>query len=111
MKLFYAGLCLLGIALPYGAFIPWVLENGFSPGIVLQEILASRLSVFAWMDVLVSAVVLIGFIIYQGAKDSVPILWAPILGTCAVGVSFGLPLFLFFREIALDKLSSNTGEY
>jgi hypothetical protein len=30
-------------------------------------------------------------------------LWLPLAGTCLVGVSFGLPLFLYLRQIHFDR--------
>ena len=62
------------------------------------------LSTFAWLDVLVSAVVLIGFIRHEGLRVPVAGLWMPVAGTCLVGVSLGLPLFLLMRERALRRV-------
>ena len=60
---------------------------------MLVEILASRMSLFAWVDVLVSAVVLIAFIRHEGRRASIPGLWVPIAGTGAddqgVGIARG----------------------
>ena len=46
----------------------------------------------------ITAIVLIAFIRVEGRRMNVPNLLAPILGTYLVGLSFGLPLFLYFRE-------------
>ena len=103
MKIFYGFLCVLGTALPYGAFIPWVLNNGLNVTLMLEEIVNSELSLFAWLDVAVSALVLFGFIFAEGRKLQMDKLWIPVLGTCTVGVSLGLPLFLLLRESHLNK--------
>ena len=101
---FYAVMCVLGTVLPYSALVGWGVENaGLSVAAMLAEILASRMSLFAWADVLVSAVVLIAFIRHEGRRASIPGLWLPIVGTCAVGVSLGLPLFLLMRERELRR--------
>lgn len=55
------------------------------------------------MDVLVSAIVLIGFILFEGNRKGMSLLWLQIVGTLVVGVSLGLPLFLFLRERHLEK--------
>ena len=55
------------------------------------------------MHVIVAAIALLGFILYEGKRHNIRHLWFPILGTCTVGVSFGLPLFLFMREVQLSK--------
>lgn len=90
MVKFYALMCVLGTVLPYGALVGWSVENGgWDVAAMLAEIAGSRMSLFAWADVLVSAVVLIAFIRQKGRRASVPGLWLPIAGTCAVGVSRG----------------------
>ncbi|MCY3659298.1 MAG: DUF2834 domain-containing protein [Caldilineaceae bacterium] len=61
------------------------------------------MSTFTWFDVLVSAVVLIVFIRSEGRRAAIPLLWVPIVATCVVGVSLGLPLFLLLRERALCR--------
>ncbi len=104
MVRFYALMCLLGTVLPYGALVAYGVENGgLDVAAMLAEIAGSRMSLFAWADVLVSAVVLIAFIRHEGRRASVPSLWLPIAGTCAVGVSLGLPLFLLMRERELRR--------
>lgn len=103
MKYFYGVLSILGIVLPYSQFIPWLYENGLNIPLFLQEAGHSRIGAFAWMDVVVSVIVLIGFILYEGSKKGIRGLWFPIVGTLTVGVSFGLPLFLFIREIHLER--------
>ncbi len=101
---FYASMCVVGTVLPYAALGAWVVENGvFDIGAMVVEIAASRMSMFAWLDVLVSAVVLVAFICSEGRRASTSLLWAPIVATCVVGVSLGLPLFLLLRERALRR--------
>ena len=103
MKILYGILCLLGIALPYWQFIPWLIENGIDIPALVGEAASLKISAFAWLDVLVSAIVLLGFIIYEGLRLKMKQLWLPILGTLTVGVSLGLPLFLLQREIHLEN--------
>jgi len=83
-------------------FIPWVIENGVNVSLMVSEAASTRIGAFAWADVLVSGAVLIGFILVEGSRIRMKKLWLPILGTCAVGVSFGLPLFLLKRELHLE---------
>lgn len=103
MKYFYGVLCLLGALLPCGMFVPWVIENGINIRLFVAEAASTRIGAFAWLDVLVSGVVLIAFILVEGARMQMKKLWLPILGTCAVGVSFGLPLFLLQRELHVER--------
>ena len=104
MMNFYWVMCVFGTVLPYYFLIQWGLENGGLDGaLMIGEVAASRMSSLAWADVLVSAVVLIHFIRIEGRRMSIPNIWLPIAGTCVVGVSLGLPLFLAMREIERSK--------
>jgi hypothetical protein len=85
----------------------WISENGIEINALISEIIDSRITSFAWLDVFLSAVVLIGFVNYEGSRLKMGKLWVPILGTCAVGVSFGLPLFLLLREVQLTKVPNS----
>lgn len=98
MKLFYLGMSVLGLLLPFTQFVPWLLEFGLDLTLLLSEALATPLFAFAWLDVLVTAMVVIGFIIGDALRRSVSVLWLPIFGTLLVGPSFGLPLYLYLRE-------------
>ncbi len=104
MKYFFGLLTIVGIILPYMELIPWIGENGFNLTMLVNEARQNRISTFAWLDVIISAVVLIGFILYEGKRMGIKHIWIPIIGTLTVGVSFGLPLFLLLREIQMDKM-------
>lgn len=98
MVKFYLVLTLLGILLPYGAFIPWLATNGLDIGLLLSEAVANPISIFAWLDVLVAAVALLGFIVVDGQRHQVKYRYLAVLGTLSIGVSFGLPLYLYLKE-------------
>ncbi|MNV22300.1 hypothetical protein D3C71_1132660 [compost metagenome] len=103
MKYFYGVLSFLGLVLPYSQFIPWVVRNGLDLTLLFEAITSSRIGAFAWMDVLVTAIVLMGFILLEGTRKKMKYLWLPIAGTLLVGPSLGLPLFLFLRQLHLEK--------
>lgn len=107
MKYVYAILCLLGIVLPYCAFIPWLGEHGFNLTLLVEQAMGSSISAFAWLDVLISAIALIGFILVEAKRLRMARAFIPILGTCLVGVSFGLPLFLLMRERHLERTAAH----
>ena len=99
----YLILCVLGFALPYSQFVPWVLANGLPLKLFVQQLFANRIGGFFGLDVLVSAVVLFRFVRQEGQRLSMRGLWAPIVSTLLVGVSLGFPLFLYQRELALES--------
>ena len=98
MKLFYLAMSVLGLLLPFTQFVPWLFEFGLDLPLLLSEASATPISAFAWLDVLVTAMVVIGFIIGDSLRRGLSVLWLPILGTLLVGPSFGLPLYLYLRE-------------
>ncbi|EJE4150253.1 DUF2834 domain-containing protein [Vibrio parahaemolyticus] len=98
MVRFYLVLTLLGVLLPYGAFIPWFLSNGLDIFQLYRDAVANPISIFAWLDVLVSAIVLLGFIVVDGNRNKVKYWYFAVLGTVFVGVSCGLPMYLYFKE-------------
>jgi hypothetical protein len=54
------------------------------------------------MDVIVSAVALMVFVRGESQKPRIPGGWLPLAAVLMVGVSLGLPLFLYLRERALE---------
>jgi hypothetical protein len=103
---FYLVCCVLGLLLPYSQFVPWLLEHGLNVTLFCRELFTNRISSFFAMDVIVSAIVLLWFIQSEGRRLRVGLLWFPTIGTLVVGVSFGLPLFLFLREFTLDRTTA-----
>src|SRR5438046_6765999 len=109
MKLQYLYLvfCLIGLLLPYSQFVPWIMEHhGLSMPLFIRDLFANRISAFFAMDVIVSAIGLLIFIKAEGRRAGVALLWLPIVGTLVVGVSLGLPLFLYLRQLQLDRTTS-----
>ena len=100
----YLFLCVLGAAIPYSQFIPWVMENGLTLGLLVRQVFANRISAFFGLDVLVSSIVLLVFMRIEGRRLRLPFRWLPIVGLCAVGVSLAFPLFLYLRERATEGL-------
>jgi len=93
----YLLLCIAGFLLPYSQLVPWVMQHGLDLPAFFSALFANRVSAFFGLDVIVSALVLLVLVLGEGRREKVPMLWAPVVGTLAVGVSFGLPLFLYLR--------------
>jgi len=98
----WLALALVGTVLPYSQFLPWLAEHGPNVPLLFAELFSTRVGAFFGLDVLVSAVVLIAFIRREGAKRKMRMLWLPVAATCLIGVSCGLPLFLYLRERQLS---------
>ncbi len=98
LKDLYLTLCILGTVLPYSQFVPFLREHGLDARLFLDHLFANSVSGFFGMDVLVSSVVLWVLVFSEGRRAGVKHLWAPIVANVTVGVSLGLPLFLYMRE-------------
>jgi hypothetical protein len=98
----YLALGVIGTVLPYWKLLPWLMDHGLNVPLLCQELFATRIGAFFGLDVVVSAVVLLLFVVVEGHRTAIPHSWVPIVATLLVGVSLGLPLFLFLRQRKLD---------
>jgi hypothetical protein len=94
----YLFLCVLGTILPCSQFIPFLAENGLDIRLFIEQLFANRISGFFGMDVIVSSLVLWAFVFTEGRRRRMKHLWVYIACNLTVGVSLGLPLFLYMRE-------------
>lgn len=101
-KNLYLALCVLGTLLPYSQLVPFVRQYGLDAGAFVGQLFANRISAFFGLDVIVSSLVLWVFVLIEGRRDGVRGLWAPIAANLLVGVSLGLPLFLYLRAARRD---------
>ena len=106
----YLFLCIVGTVLPYSQFLLWISEYGLDFSLLFEQITSSRIAAFGWLDVVVSAVVLFVFMFTDGVEKRVGRLWVPAVGTLVVGVSLGLPLFLYLVEVTEEGREGVGGE-
>jgi hypothetical protein len=107
LRYVYLALCVLGLVLPYWQFVPWFLEHGLDLSLFVHQLFANRIAGFFGIDVIISSLVLWVFVFAEGARLGMRGLWLPVIATLLVGVSLGLPLFLYMRQVQLDKPASN----
>lgn len=98
LQYLYLALCVLGTLLPCSQFVPFIAEHGFNMPLVIEQLFANRISGFFGLDVIVSSVVLWVFVFAEGRRRQMRHLWVYLLCNLTVGVSLGLPLFLYMRE-------------
>ena len=101
-KTLYLALCLAGVLVPYWQFLPWLLQHGLNLRLFAGELFANRIGAFFGMDVIVSAVALLAFTRIESARLGIRRRWLVLLAVLTVGVSLGLPLFLYLREPHLE---------
>ena len=99
----YLILCVIGVVLPYSQLVPWSLQHGLDLSLFFHQLFANRIGGFFGLDVIVSSFVLWVFVFAEGGRIGMRHLWLPVLASLVVGVSLGLPLFLYMRQLHLDE--------
>ena len=97
----YLALCVAGLLILNAIFAPWFIEHGFSPALFVRDLFANDVSSFFGLDVIISAVVVCAFAAIEGRRLRVRRWWLAIAAFGLVGVSLGLPLFLYQRQVHL----------
>lgn len=96
--------CILGTVLPYSQFVPFLLEYGLDLSQFIEQLFATRISAFFGIDVIISALVLLTFVFWEGRRLQMKHLWIYVISLLLVGVSLGLPLFLLMRHRKFEEL-------
>ena len=99
----YLILCVIGAILPYTQYVPFVLAHGWNLQIFFQQMLANPISIGFTLDLVVAAIVFIIFIFVEGRRLKMSFLWLPLTVTILIGLSSGFPLFLYMRQLHLDR--------
>ena len=95
----YLILAVIGFIAPYYFFLQ---VRAFDLAALFQQFSASRILSGIAMDLLVSVIVFWYFMFTEARKLQMKNSWAYLLATLLVGLSFALPLFLYFRERRLE---------
>lgn len=103
MQWLYALAAILGTVLPLSFLFPFLAVNGLDLPLFFRQLFQNHISAFFGMDVFASAFALWLFVFSEGRRQGMKHLWIYPLCTLTVGVSLGLPLFLFLRERNLNK--------
>ena len=106
MRHFYLVLSVVGVLIPNAPFYPWIAQHGLDGRRFVADLFANGVSSFFGLDVLLTALVVCGFVIVEGRRLRLRRLWMPIAAVCVVGVSLGLPLFLYQRQLRLDHAAT-----
>ncbi len=98
MQWLYLVAAAVGAALPLSYLSRFLAAHGPDPRLLVGQLFQTDVSAFFGVDVIISGLVLLVFIAREGRRLRMRNLWAYAPCTLLVGVSLGLPLFLFFRE-------------
>ena len=102
MKKLYLITAILGAALPLSQLIPFLKAHGLDLTLFFTMLFSNNVSGFFGLDVIVSSLVLWIFVFSEGQRLGMKRLWFYVVCNLMVGVSLALPLFLLFRERALE---------
>ncbi|MDY6830133.1 MAG: DUF2834 domain-containing protein [Pseudomonadota bacterium] len=97
MKWLWAVFCVLGTLVPMSQLALWIAEYGPDLPRMVQQVGGDRLSRFAWLDVVLSALALIAYVLWDQARGGFRHAVWVILATCTIGVSLGLPLYFLLK--------------
>ncbi len=98
MQWLYLSAAFVGAALPLSYLFRFLAAHGLDLPLLVAQLFQTDVSAFFGVDVIISGLVLLVFVAREGRRLGTMRLWACVLSTLLVGVSLGLPLFLFFRE-------------
>ena len=99
-KNIYLILAIVGFVAPYYFFLQ---VSGFDLAQLIQQISASSVLSGVAMDLMVSVIVFWVYVFAEANKLQMRNPWLYLLATVLVGLSFALPLFLYFREKRLES--------
>ena len=102
-KNIYLLFAVLGFYAPCYFFFKFLSANGFDIPSLISQLFANNISTFFAVDLIVSILVFWVWMITEANKWQMKNWWLYILASLTVGLSFALPLFLYFRERQFEK--------
>lgn len=103
MKNVYFILSLIGLIVPYYFLLSFIAANGLNISLLLRQLFANDISTFFAIDLVISIIVFWIFTVNETRKLKMNNRWLYVLASLTVGLSFALPLFLYFREGQLEN--------
>ena len=95
-------LALIGLVVPYWFFFRFLSANGLNVALLIQQLFANDISTFFAVDLAISILVFWIYLFSEAFRIQMKNSWIYLLASLLVGLSFALPLFLYFRERKLE---------
>src|SRR5574341_943507 len=102
-KNIFLALAIIGFLAPYYFFFSFFGESGFNFPLLVQQVFANSISIAFGIDLTVSIIVFWIYLFAEANKLQMKNSWLYLLASLTVGLSFALPLFLYFRERKLEN--------
>ena len=96
-------LALMGLFAPYYFLFRFLSANGLNIPLLVQQLFTNDISTFFAVDLVISMIVFWIYMIAEADRLQMKNWWLYILASLLVGLSFALPLFLYFRERQLEN--------
>lgn len=110
-KNIYLALAIIGTLAPVIAGAPYLLEYGYNPAHLMPAIFSTPVSAMVGINVIIACITLAILMHTEGREIGIKT-WLPILAITIVGISSGLPLYLYLRErINADALPRDRIHY
>ncbi|WP_422375506.1 DUF2834 domain-containing protein [Roseibium sp.] len=103
MKTIYLAAAIIGTLLPWSFFAGFLAQNGIDLPVFLAQIFANGPATGFTVDLLISCAVFWIWSFRDARENNVAGWWLTIPAIWLVGLSLGLPLYLWLRERALEK--------
>lgn len=104
MRWLYLVLCVAGTILPYVWFAEFLVVHGLDLGLFLEQAISTSITRALTVDLLLSCTAFFAWVFVEGTRLGMRRLWVYVAATLLVGLSLGLPLFLYVRH---QKLRAN----
>lgn len=98
MKNVYLIVAVLGTVLPYYELFQFIGEEGWSVVGFGEALFVNHASSMGAVDLLISSLAFLIFVEYEGRRLGMRHRWVYIVVNLLIGLSAGLPLFLYVRE-------------
>jgi hypothetical protein len=95
-------LALLGLLIPYYFLFKFLSANGFDILLLVRQLFANDISSFFAVDLVISILVFWFYMFAEADKLQMKNWWIYLVASLTVGLSFPLPLFLYFRQRKLE---------
>lgn len=101
-KKLYLSLSILGLIFPYYFIFKFYSTNDLSTTQAIIQLFATNMSAAFNADLFMSVLAAWTFMVYEGRRINMKNWWL-FLPATLIGLSFALPLFLYFRESHLEN--------
>ena len=97
---------IVGTVLPYYFLIQFLLQYGFDLPLFVAQLFANPIATMFAVDLFISSFVFWVFLYAEGRRLAMGSLWVYVVLNLAVGLSLALPLFLYFREGVMERVTA-----